>query len=432
MVRRPPITLKSEKTFEEEHDSFRDIERIFWEAEDEYPSDPFSGILEELEDEQRVVPDYFQPEPAAVHSARKQPVDIRPLGQTRLLRLSRGHSVDSIGKAAAGSDAQFADSFWDLLGIDVQEELERLAGENLPADEAALQALTAKFGTDAFGTYCPWHAFGNSTETPWGIYMFPEKLFEWAGALHRSGLFLPDPKPPILKVLQLLWLLTYRHELFHFHVELYATRIESSLRRPIYRPYVERVRALVANTSEWWEEALAQAVVLKSTMVMRKLGIDLKYMKAYVVPYFRTFPEGYKQFECKSVGGEHLAHRILSAQIARAQVSIHERERNTGLSVAKDEYRASHKSVPGYFVFRPEFISRFQLQTPRLRDVERYIRSVGKLDEHAPGDHKRAKVNGQVVQLNRAKHGDAIDLASAKALAGALGIRVFDLIRVIG
>ena len=77
-------------------------------------------------------------------------------------------------------------------------------------------------------------------------------------------------------------------------------------------------------------------------------------------------------------------------------------------------------------------MSRFQLQTPRLKDVERYIRSVGDIDEHAPGDHKRAKVNGQLVQLNRAKKGNTIDLASAKALARAMDIRVSDLIRVIG
>jgi hypothetical protein len=38
----------------------------------------------------------------------------------------------------------------------------------------------------------------------------------------------------------------------------------------------------------------------------------------------------------------------------------------------------------------------------------------------------------QTIQINRAKHGDTIDLASAKALARALGIRVFDLPQTIG
>jgi hypothetical protein len=352
MTLRSQGTLKSEKTFEEERDSFRDIERIFWDAEHEYPSDPFAGILE-TENEQRLVPDDFQAEPAHIDNTNGRPTDILPLGRARLLRLNRAQSIYSIGKAVTNSDEQFADSFWDLLGIDVQEELERLAGSNVTADQGAPQALTANFGTDAFGTYCPWHAFGNSTQTPWGIYMFFEKLLEWACALHGSGQFLPKPKPPICSVFRLLWLLTYRHELFHFHVELYATRIESCVRRAVYRPYVEDVRVVVANTSKWWEEALAQAVVLKSTMVKRMLGIDSKYMNAHVVPYFRTFPEGYRHFECESVSGSSVAHRILSAQIARAQVSIHERDYNTGLSLSKDEYRTRDKSVPGYLVLRP-------------------------------------------------------------------------------
>jgi hypothetical protein len=130
--------------------------------------------------------------------------------------------------------------------------------------------------------------------------MFLEKLLEWAVIIHRSGLYLPTPKLDLVTVFRRLWWITYRHELFHFHVELYATRLESALRHPVYRPYVECVRAQVANTPEWWEEALAQAVVLPSKMVKRALGIDKKYIEAYIVPYFQIFPEGYRRFECES------------------------------------------------------------------------------------------------------------------------------------
>ena len=286
----------------------------------------------------------------------------------------------------------------------------------------------AKFGPDALGTYCPWHAFGHSKSTPWGIYIFLEKLMDQACLLHQHDEFLPDPKPSLLKVFQFLYLFTYRHEQFHFQVEMYATRLESALRRPIYRPYVERVRTHVMNTAEWWEEALAQAVVLKSTFVKRTFGIDTAYMKNYVVPYFRQFPEGYKRFECKSVpGGVAGAHRLLSAQIARTSIDIPESERNTDLSLAKGEYRNPRLAVPGYVVGRPEFLSRFQLQTPRFRDVERFIRRHGTIDESAPGDHKRATLNGQRFHLNRAKRGNTLDLASAKELARALGVKMHDL-----
>ena len=251
---------------------------------------------------------------------------------------------------------------------------------------------------------------------------------EWAAILHKSGQFLPSPKPPVLSVFKFLWLLTYRHEQFHFQVEHYATRLESAFRRPIYRPYVEQVRTPVSNSSVWWEEALAQAVVLKSTFVKRTLGIDDHYVKSYIVPYFREFPEGYKRFECLGVyGGVKGAHRLLSAQIARAEIGVSEEEWNTDISLAKEEYRVRKEAVPAYVVSTPQFVGRFQLQTPRLKDVVRYIKQHGEVDERAPGDHKRAKLNGRTFQLNAAKRGDAIDLATARDLARVIGIKVRDL-----
>ena len=423
---------RSIKTFNQERESFENIKDIFWRANGSYPVDPFAGILEELgEDESTEFDDRLTDTPDAITTWPGSP-NMWNLRETRFSILNREDAVSGIGKAAGKSNTDFAGAFWDLLGVDIEEELDQLAGAGLPGDEGVLRALTARFGTDAFGTYCPWHAFGDSSQTPWGIYMFLEKLLEWAVILHTSGLYLPTPKPDLVTVFRRLWWITYRHELFHFHVELYATRLESALRHPIYRPYVERVRTQVANTPEWWEEALAQAVVIGSKMVKRALGIDAKYIKAYIVPYFRTFPEGYKRFECASVPGRVAgAHAILSAQIARATVAIHNAERNTALSLAKDEYSTRDDSVPGYLVLRPAFRSRFQLQTPRMRDVERYVRQCGSLDEKAPGDHKRAIVNGQAVHLNRAKGDDTVDLATAKALARALGITVFQLSRMI-
>jgi hypothetical protein len=188
----------------------------------------------------------------------------------------------------------------------------------------------------------------------------------------------------------------------------------------------------VANTDRWWEEALAQAVVTDSRMVKRALGINGAYMKRYMIPYFRTFPEGYKRFECESVtGGVKGAHQLLSAQIARAVVCVPDHERNTALALAKDEYGVKDDSVPGYLVLRPAFRSRFQLQTPRLKDVIRYAKRVSQIDERAPGDHKRVTINGEHIQINRAKHGDTIDLASAKALAKAMGLSLYELCQTI-
>lgn len=422
----------SEKTFGVEGNSFRNIPEIFWGSEREYPIDPFSGILEgfEVDDMQVARSDIWSGTEEHIPNGRN--TEIRDFGRGGLFLLDREDAMKRIGDAAGKSDTDFAEALWESLNVDISEELERSADSGLPYGRS-LQDLTAKFATDAFGTYCPWHAFGRSSETPWGLYLFFEKLIEWADALHQSGQFLPDPKPSLLKVFRLFWLLTYRHELFHFHVERYATRLESALRRPIYRPYVERVRTPVMNSPKWLEEALAQAVVLRSTYVRRTLGIDSHYVNSYLVPYFLTFPNGYRHFQCEDIpGGVAGAHRLLSAQIARAEIEIPKEAWNTDLSLAKSEYQGRKEDVPGYLLMQPESIGRFQLQTPRLKEVVRYIRHAGgEVNENAPGDHKRAMLNGKVFQLNYAKRDNTLDLASAKDLARILGVKVRDLNRAI-
>ena len=314
------------------------------------------------------------------------------------------------------TDLEFAEAVWDLFGIDLEEELEGIASGRA-GNIGAQRQIVEEFGMEALGTYCPWHAFGHSFEMPWGIYMHIERLLLEAARLHVSGEFLPKPKPSLLAVLRLLWWLTFRHELFHYHVEMFATRLESSLRSAVYRPYVECVRQKTIHTPECWEEALAQAVVLESKMVKRALGVGSAFMYDNVVRYFDTFPMPYKNFRCPEVGGPDNAHRLFSAQIARKQIVIPPQEWNTGIALAKTEYSTDSTAVPGYLLIRPTFLSRFQLQTPRMSDVEAFVKQHGTIDEKAPGDHKRAKINGQTIQLNRAKRGNTIDLASAKALA---------------
>jgi hypothetical protein len=47
-------------------------------------------------------------------------------------------------------------------------------------------------------------------------------------------------------------------------------------------------------------------------------------------------------------------------------------------------------------------------------------------------DHYKVEIAGQKIDINIAKTGKTIDLASAKALARAMGVKVFDLNRAIG
>jgi len=416
---------KSANTFQPEWESLRNVPDLFWDSPSDYPQhhDVFGGVSEREYGDDR--------HEALDPNIRKTDREFRPLPGTPTFFFDRPGVIHRISEGAKKSDAFFVNSIWEAIGIDIEQALR----DNYPfgtqeEQSKRLQSLTAKFGTEAFGAYLPWHAYGRSESTPWGMYLFLDKLIEWARLLHASGKYLPDPKPNLLRVFRLLWWLTYRHELFHFHVELFATRLESAIREPRYRPYVERIRSQVAGKPEWWEEALAQAVVLKSTMVKRILGLDSEYMKRYVIPYFKAFPEGYKRFDCEAVGGPPKAHRILSAQVARTQLHP---VPTTDIAIAKLEYAVHPSRVPGYLLVRPALAEQFQLATPRLNEVIRYARRLGyDVDEKAPGDHKRITTNtGEKIQLNCGKHGSEVDLASIKAFAHHERKPVRELIRDI-
>jgi hypothetical protein len=186
---------------------------------------------------------------------------------------------------------------------------------------------------------------------------------------------LPKPRPSWDHLFFTLFWVTYRHELFHWHVEVFALRHEVLLRQPIYRPYVERVRYSISqnNPSEWWEEALAQAVVLDSRLVARRSGIPPKRLRKFLEPDFRTrFGDGYRHFECKSVGGVSEAHRILSAQVARVQQS-HD-PRSTDLALIKDNYALDDARVPGCFCFSVNDFHRFQLAPVKARSAKQGAR----------------------------------------------------------
>src|SRR5262249_43258767 len=125
----------------------------------------------------------------------------------------------------------------------------------------------------------------------------------------------------------------YRHELFHYHVERFATRLEVIQRVPVYRPYVDGVFARVARTDQWLEEALAQSTVLRSHFVARHGGFSRKLITAILRDEFLRFPAGYRDFDCKRYKGSERAHRAFGAQVARAHVTIPESEWVTDLGL---------------------------------------------------------------------------------------------------
>lgn len=403
--------FRSKGTFEPEYDSLKDIPGIFWPSEAEY---------EEIERSFRVlsqvIPAVF---PDAVDSLNP-PGDFERLLDSPFII---GGDAGPIYKAAQRSFEDLEITLLEETGIDLGRAINE-GGRHL----RHLGGLTVSFGTEALGTYVPWHVSVNSRGTPWGMYFFLDMLIGWAIDLYENSTNLPKPKPPIGEVFRLVFIATYRHELFHFHVEQYATKQEVLQRRPIYKPYVEGVRTKVARTERWLEEALAQAVVLESRFVGRQVGMKKAQLQSVLAPEFRRFPAGYRDFDCKTFGGPEEAHCLLAAQIVTAseKPSFHA----TGLITPKVEYGTNANTVPGYIAITRRLYSRFQLPTPKTRDFERYLRKKGySVDEKAPGDHRRIMIGKWKIHLNNVR--SHVDLATVKELARVEGKPLRELITEI-
>jgi len=249
-----------------------------------------------------------------------------------------------------------------VLGLDVAGAVEAV-GADRGQVRARVAAATAKLGTDAFGTYLPWHRYANSPTTPWGVWFFLEPLLWWAADLcavgARSGLVL-DAR----QAFNLAFCVTYRHELFHFHVERFAIRQEVLLRKPIYLPYDREVfsHPRIVGTKHWLEEALAQATVLESSWLYKRVGLAKGGLHVFLAEQFRHFGGGYGDFECESKGGPERAHGLLAAQIIRS--TRFPRIPVTKLATPKQERSAAPGLVPGYLAFTPRIVGRFQLPIP--------------------------------------------------------------------
>jgi len=296
------------------------------------------------------------------------------------------------------------------LGVDV---VGMLAEARARLDGAArIAEAVAEFGAEAFATYLPWHIYAQNHRTPWGMYLFLDPLIGWAADLQRSarghGLKLNDSQ-----ALRLAFFASYRHELFHFHVEAFCIRQEILLAKPVYRPYDRDVFRKTANTDDWLEEAMAQAVVLESNLVSNRLGLPKKAYRTYMVAEFDRFGPGYRAFRREESGG----HELLTAQIMSA--STDPKQGITELYTPKREYRISANRTPGYIVWIPSYASRFQLATPKKNKAYAYLRAKGFTHVGpGPGDHERWQHGKQTVQVNF--RGNEIDLASVKAIANVM------------
>jgi len=274
------------------------------------------------------------------------------------IRGSRFRSVDSA--RIQGTKDPLVDVLADEIGLDVSAALDSIKG----VGTTAIADLTAKFGTDALGTYLPYHNFGLSQRTPWGIYLFLEQLLFWSVRLADQAVALRI-RLSNTDAAALAFYSVFRHELFHFHVERFAVREEVIQRKPIYLPYVHNVFSQIPPGEDWLEECLAQACVIESSLVDLRVECRRGPMRKLLRHEFRTFGPGYRDFECIKYGDAQPAHKILGAQIATGRAtpafSV------TEFATPKRLYSEPSTSVPGYLLYNQSFVTRFQLAMPKAR-----------------------------------------------------------------
>jgi hypothetical protein len=280
----------------------------------------------------------------------------------------------------------------------------------------------AVFGSGAFASYLPWHIYAYSKRTPWGIYLFAEPLLVWGHLLTQTaqacGFTLT-----YLQGLSLAVQVAFRHELFHYHVERFGIRSEVLGRQPIYLPYRNNVFLTRRNTPDWLEEALAQAVVLKSKLVSKRVfGLPKSKWKPVLDVEFAKFGAGYSDHACTHVGGVEKAHALLAAQIQSA--TIVPPFTVTKQFTPKSEYSTSYKKVPGYIMSQPSLLSQFQLAGPNERQWRRFSNAQG-ISPEAPtgaGDHAEVRYGKQKIHINYDRNGE-MDRASLKAAKEMVGFK---------
>jgi predicted RNA binding protein YcfA (HicA-like mRNA interferase family) len=112
---------------------------------------------------------------------------------------------------------------------------------------------------DALAFYLPFHYF---FPTWWGIYLIHEGVDYMAmrlSTLSGGQLSLGETK-------QITRVFLYHHEAYHHMVECFATRLELTHRRPLYKDGFERLFRRLLGTGKCVEEALATAQAFRSTL----------------------------------------------------------------------------------------------------------------------------------------------------------------------
>ena len=129
---------------------------------------------------------------------------------------------------------------------------------------------------DALAFYLPFHYF---YPTWWGVYLIAEGVAHMAQRLVAiSGGQLGRGE-----AVEVTRLFLYHHEAYHHMVECFATRLELTHRRPLYKDGFERLYRRLLGTGDCAEEALATAQAFRSTVDTFKAFPAKKVVVAHVL-----------------------------------------------------------------------------------------------------------------------------------------------------
>ena len=150
-------------------------------------------------------------------------------------------------------------------------------GAPLPADPAEPVPPT-----DSLAFYLPYHYYYPRW---WGVYLLAEGVLSLARYLHRQ-----QNVPPLLA-----WdgarMFLYFHEAFHNRTECFATRLELTHRRPLYKTGFEQFYRSTLGTDECLEEGLANAKALQDVWLRLKNQRVIEGLVAFT----KLQPPGYRR-----------------------------------------------------------------------------------------------------------------------------------------
>lgn len=208
-------------------------------------------------------------------------------------------------------------------------------------NKATIKELMSIYGTEAFGLYLPFH---NYYACKWGIYLFPEIINNHVDHLYEK--FKNDGYE--LDQLRVMYFFAvYRHELFHYQTERYATKLELITHQAHYKG-LANIDAQVRNSEHWLEEALAEATVLDSILVSNRSGMGIEKIREVYKYDLKDMPPGYRDYECEKYGGHHDAQNYFASQIK--EMKVNPAFILTDLFNVKGEFSSNDLDVPVYFV----------------------------------------------------------------------------------